>query len=55
MKGLILITLTGKPIWKRGSQKSTIDLTFMQEVLIDWLAFCKPKNTWALMADHIPV
>ena len=54
-RGLALTTPTGEPTWKRGTQESTIDLTFMQEALVDQLEFCGTENTWAITADHIPV
>ena len=50
-----MTTPTGKPTWKRGTQESTIDLTFIQEVLVRQLAFCGPENAWAITADHIPI
>ena len=50
-----MTTLTGEPTWTRGTQKSTIDFTFIQEVLVGQLAFCGPENAWAITADHIPI
>jgi exonuclease III len=54
-RGLALTTPTGEPTWKRGTQESTIDLTFIQETLADRLEFCGPEDTWAITADHIPI
>ena len=52
-QSLILTIPTSKPIFKKRTQKSTIDLIFIYKALIDRLAFYRLKNTQALTADRI--
>jgi len=39
-RGLVLTTLKGEPIWKRGQQESVIDLIFISPDLYKKVNFC---------------
>ena len=54
-KGLVLATLRGKPIWKRGEQESVIDLMFISPNIYRKVNFCGIVEEWALTRDHIPI
>jgi hypothetical protein len=41
--------------WRRGAQKSVIDLTFASQELRERVEFCGPEERWALPQDHIPI
>jgi hypothetical protein len=53
--GLKLATPPGATTWQRGTARSTIDLTFMDEGLYQRLERCNPEEEWALALDHIPI
>jgi len=53
--GLLLLTPCGLPTWRRGIQRSVIDLTFASEAIERVVQFCGPVDRWATMQDHIPI
>jgi hypothetical protein len=52
---LALITPEGEVTWRRGPQKSVIDLVFALQAICERTAFCGPEERWALPQDHIPI
>jgi len=52
---LELLTPKGEATWRRGTQKSVIDLTFASQELRERVEFCGPEERWALPQDHIPI
>jgi len=46
-RGLTLLTPQGEPTWKRGQQKSTIDLSFATYTLTGRVEYCGPEEKWA--------
>ena len=55
IRGLILATLKGEPIQKRGEQESVINLTFILLDLYRKVNFYGIVKEWALIRDHIPI
>jgi len=53
--GLKLATPQGAITWQRGTARSIINLTLMDEGLYQRLKRCNPKEEWALALDHIPI
>jgi len=53
--GLKLATPPGAITWQRGTARSTIDLTFMDEGLYQRLERCNPEEDRVLALDHIPI
>ena len=52
---LDLATPQGAITWKRGSRRTTIDLTFLSPALMGRLTRCEPSERMALGKDHIPI
>jgi hypothetical protein len=46
---LALITPEGEVTWRRGLQKTVIDLVFVLQAICKRIGFCGPEERWVLL------
>jgi hypothetical protein len=52
---LALITPEEEITWRRGPQKTVIDLVFVSQAVRERTGFYGPEERWVLPQDHIPI
>ena len=52
---LALITPEGEVTWRRGPQKTVINLVFASQAICERTDFCGPEERWVLLQDYIPI
>jgi len=52
---IFILYMFQEQLQQRGTARSTINLTFMDDGLYQRLKRCTPEEEWALALDHIPI